>query len=194
MGNNTQMLHIKILLTIVRGRICGKGLNMIHRCSMSRCPDYVRHCCMSIELSERVISSISRYYFDSKHDMLEEVISISHNILNNDESDNIFVVDANHIECKGFIYGWVSRYVGYIEWVIVNPSSRNKGIGTSLFSEIENIMINKGVSCITFDVNDNNKVGLAFANSICNRKNYKEVAVYNKLWNSRKYHVYCKYL
>lgn len=165
---------------------------MIHRCHPNLCNQFLKHNLIASELAISVITELKGLYYDNEHDYISDVSHCITTLFSG--SDNIItLLDTDTIICRGFLYAYIVRNVAYCEWLIVNPSCRNKGLGTHLMIEMEREAKSIGCDTLAFDINTDNAIAHSFAHRCCDRLGYRPIYL-GKLWYGKEYAIFIKSL
>lgn len=136
---------------------------------------------MSVDDINKVIDLYIKYYNEIGKSCWTEKTAFKriHQVLTMEDSYSLILED-NENKAIGFVMGYFKQYddiVGYtLEEIIIEYDEQNKGYGSKLLKEIEELAVKKGAACIELQaVNDRmhshsyDKAGYLNSESFVNR-------------------------
>lgn len=133
---------------------------------------------------EVTIEKMTKEHLSQIKDILQEQFdefwnaSVLDKELENPLSEYIVAICGN--EVVGYAGLWQPIDEGHITNIVTKKDKRRNHIGTKMLEEIINLAKNKGLKCVTLEVNVNNESAI----NLYKKYNFKEIGKRNKYYNN----------
>ncbi len=135
---------------------------------------------------------INKTFYYSKFARSEEIKRFSPVLIRKELKDknNLFLIAKDNDKTAGILNGYYEAGMFWIDWVVVNPSSRRNGIAESLMNYLEGKLKKEKVHKIWCDCRTINKESV----SLLKKLKFKKITKIKNHWYKQDFYLWQKYL